>query len=58
MIVEEESRHHFLMTNISKRAIRTTVDDEQEAFARWVAREPYHEETMFNAHWHYDPDAE
>ncbi|KAJ7684913.1 hypothetical protein DFH06DRAFT_1277443 [Mycena polygramma] len=54
MVVEEESRHHFLMTNISKRAIRTTVEDEQEAFARWVAREPFHEETKLNAIYSYE----
>ncbi|KAJ7497784.1 hypothetical protein FB451DRAFT_1335825 [Mycena latifolia] len=54
MIVEDESRHKFLMTNISKRAIRTTVEDEQEAFVRWVTRQPYHEETKFNAIYHYE----
>lgn len=48
MIVEEGSRHQFLMTNISKRAIRTTVEDEQEAFVRWVTRQPFHEETKIN----------
>ncbi|KAJ6546431.1 hypothetical protein DFH09DRAFT_1171031 [Mycena vulgaris] len=54
MIVEEESRRNFLMTNISKRAIRTTVEDEQEAFVRWVTRKPYHEETKLNAMWSFE----
>lgn len=34
-------RFEFLMTSISKRAVRTTVEDEMEAFVRWVGREPY-----------------
>ncbi|KAJ7046527.1 hypothetical protein C8F04DRAFT_1060811 [Mycena alexandri] len=42
LIVEDESRHNFLLTNISKRAIRVTVEDEHEAFVRWVTREPFH----------------
>ncbi|KAF8212485.1 hypothetical protein K438DRAFT_2010701 [Mycena galopus ATCC 62051] len=49
MQVEEDARHRFLMTNISKRAIRTTVEDEHEAFARWVARAPYIQSTTTNA---------
>jgi hypothetical protein len=48
MIVEEDGRHRYLLTNISKRAIRTTVEDEHEAFARWVARTPYTEQTTTN----------
>jgi len=54
MVVEDEDRHKFLMTNISKRAIRNTVEDEQEAFVRWVTRQPYHEETKFNAMWYLE----
>ena len=39
----------LLKTNISRRAIRTTVEDETEAFVRWVARKPYHESTKLPA---------
>ncbi|KAJ6547310.1 hypothetical protein B0H19DRAFT_260972 [Mycena capillaripes] len=56
MIVEDESRHNFLLTNISKRSIRMTIEDEQEAFVRWVARQPYHsdDEPKINAVWQYE----
>ncbi|KAJ7752106.1 hypothetical protein B0H16DRAFT_1317805 [Mycena metata] len=42
LVVEDERRQNFLLTNISKRAIRVTVEDEHEAFVRWVTREPFH----------------
>ncbi|KAF7338483.1 hypothetical protein MVEN_02074300 [Mycena venus] len=57
LIAEEDTRQQFLLTNISKRAIRTTVEDEHEALgcfifrsplARWVARKPYNEKATTN----------
>jgi hypothetical protein len=40
---------NILKTNLSRRSIRTTVDDEMESFVRWVGRVPYHENTKLNA---------
>ncbi|KAJ7285588.1 hypothetical protein C8J57DRAFT_641477 [Mycena rebaudengoi] len=53
MFLEDHDRQNFLLTAISKRAIRTTVEDEQEAFVRWVTRQPYHDEAEINAMWWY-----
>ncbi|KAJ7578019.1 hypothetical protein C8J56DRAFT_364210 [Mycena floridula] len=61
-MVEEEARTAMLTTQISKRAIRTTVADELDAFVRWVGRKPYHEGTTLQAHyclgWEGDDDEE
>ncbi|KAJ6505774.1 hypothetical protein C8R47DRAFT_1315955 [Mycena vitilis] len=37
-----------LMTQLSKRAIRSTVDDEFDAFARWVGRRPIFVDRFYN----------
>jgi hypothetical protein len=47
------SVYDILRTNISRRAIRTSVQDEIEAFVRWVGRIPYHESTRLAAHYYY-----
>ncbi len=43
----EESDSH-VMTQISKRAIRTNVQEEMEAFVIWAGRQPY---AKINAHY-------
>lgn len=39
------------MEQISKRAIRTSVEEEMEAFVIWVGRKPYHLNSRINAHF-------
>ena len=48
MIAEPDRRLDMLRTNISRRAIRTSEEDEMAAFVRWVGRRPYHESTVVN----------
>jgi hypothetical protein len=50
-MLDPDSVYSILRTNLSRRAIRTNVQDEMESFVRWVGRVPYHEETKFNAHY-------
>ncbi|KAF7350618.1 hypothetical protein MSAN_01621900 [Mycena sanguinolenta] len=38
-----------LITQLSKRAIRSTIDDEFEAFARWIGRQPIFVKYFFQA---------
>ncbi|KAJ7224957.1 hypothetical protein B0H12DRAFT_1267871 [Mycena haematopus] len=40
--------HTRLVTQLSKRAIRTTVEDEFDAFARWIGRQPIFVNRFFN----------
>jgi hypothetical protein len=37
-----------LLTQLSKRAIRPTVEDEFDAFARWVGRRPISVDRFYN----------
>ncbi|KAK0225165.1 hypothetical protein EDD85DRAFT_980515 [Armillaria nabsnona] len=46
-----EERIYHVMEQISKRAIRTSVEEEMEAFVIWVGRKPYHLDSKINAHF-------
>lgn len=46
-----EDRIFHVMAQISKRAIRTSVEEEMEAFIIWVGRKPYHTLPKINAHY-------
>ncbi|PBK72559.1 hypothetical protein ARMSODRAFT_1016511 [Armillaria solidipes] len=46
-----EDRIYHVMEQISKRAIRTSVEEEMEAFVIWVGRKPYHLNSRINAHF-------
>lgn len=39
-MVDEYDKLRLLVTNLSKRSIRSAPDDEFQAFARWVGRIP------------------
>ncbi|KAJ7623036.1 hypothetical protein DFH06DRAFT_1104714 [Mycena polygramma] len=43
-----ESQSRRLMTQLSKRAIRPTIEDEFDAFARWVGRRPIFVDRFYN----------
>lgn len=45
---EPESRLDNFRTNVSRRAIRTSENDEGNSFVRWVARAPYERSTKLN----------
>lgn len=45
---ELESRLDNFRTNVSRRAIRTSENDEGNSFVRWVARAPYETSTKVN----------
>ncbi|KAJ6605372.1 hypothetical protein DFH09DRAFT_1269645 [Mycena vulgaris] len=45
---DERETQIRLVTQLSKRAIRTTVEDEFDAFARWVGRKPIAVTKFFN----------
>ncbi|KZV86223.1 hypothetical protein EXIGLDRAFT_622192, partial [Exidia glandulosa HHB12029] len=49
--VDPDHSINTLKTNLSRRAIRTSTEDEMDAFVRWVGRKPYHSETKLNAVW-------
>lgn len=40
MMAEEENRKYVFITQLSKRAIRSTPQDEFASFAGWVAHAP------------------
>lgn len=46
-----EERIYHVMEQISKRAIRTSVEEEMEAFVIWVGRKPYHLDSKISAHF-------
>ncbi|KAK0474905.1 hypothetical protein IW261DRAFT_1497676 [Armillaria novae-zelandiae] len=46
-----EERIYHVMEQISKRAIRTSVEEEMEAFVIWVGRKPYHLDSKIHAHF-------
>ncbi|KZV86229.1 hypothetical protein EXIGLDRAFT_653432 [Exidia glandulosa HHB12029] len=48
-MVEEEHSIQIFKTHLSRRVIRTSTEDEMEAFVRWVGRKPFHDETKLNA---------
>ncbi|KAJ7473946.1 hypothetical protein FB451DRAFT_1466358 [Mycena latifolia] len=48
---DQETR---LLTQLSKRAIRPTVDDEFAAFARWIGRRPIFVDRFYNQRVHLD----
>ncbi|KDQ15211.1 hypothetical protein BOTBODRAFT_174059 [Botryobasidium botryosum FD-172 SS1] len=56
LIAEMERRVEYLKTNISRRAIRTSVDEEMEAFVRWVGKQPWHLSTKLNAMYEINED--
>ncbi|KAJ7263594.1 hypothetical protein B0H12DRAFT_1268045 [Mycena haematopus] len=43
-----EANETRLVTQLSKRAIRSTVEDEFDAFARWIGRQPIFVDKFFN----------
>ncbi|KAF9047073.1 hypothetical protein BDZ89DRAFT_1058134 [Hymenopellis radicata] len=49
--LQYEERDSHVMTQISKRAIRTNVQEEMEAFVIWAGRQPYHTSAKINAHY-------
>ncbi|KAF8325551.1 uncharacterized protein EI90DRAFT_3146663 [Cantharellus anzutake] len=51
MIAEHERRLKYFKTNISRRAIRDSIEDEAAAFVRWVGRKPFEQDTKINAHY-------
>ena len=49
-----EDRILHVMTQISKRAIRVSVEEELEAFVIWVGRKPYYKSSIINGHFMAD----
>lgn len=54
----EDTIYQMLQTNLSRRAIRTSVPDEMGSFVRWVGRKPYETSTIINAHFVYGYEGE
>ncbi|KAL1743263.1 hypothetical protein HDZ31DRAFT_65212 [Schizophyllum fasciatum] len=54
----DETLPQMLQTNLSRRAIRTSVPDEMGSFVRWVGRRPHETGTYINAHFVYGYDGE
>jgi hypothetical protein len=46
--IQSESKDVRLASQLSKRAIRATVEDEFDAFARWIGRQPLFVHRFYN----------
>ncbi|KAL1762846.1 hypothetical protein FB107DRAFT_198438, partial [Schizophyllum commune] len=46
----------MMQTNLSRRAIRTSVPDEMGSFVRWVGRKPHETRPFINAHFIYQEE--
>ncbi|KAF8331422.1 uncharacterized protein EI90DRAFT_3198442 [Cantharellus anzutake] len=51
MTVEHKYRLRYFKTNISRRAIRDSIEDEAAAFIRWACRKPFEQDTKIHAHY-------